>query len=60
MLVDDEAINKVATILRASDFFRETNASLQLLPKAGLGKDKAQYLAVCFLILPIENPVTRR
>jgi len=24
LLVDDEAINKVATILRASDFFRET------------------------------------
>jgi hypothetical protein len=31
------------------------NASLQLLPKAGLGKDKAQCLAACFLILPVEN-----
>ncbi len=26
LMVDDEAINKVATILRASDFFRETTA----------------------------------
>jgi hypothetical protein len=34
------------------------NASLQLRPEAGareLGKDKVQCLAVCFLILPVEN-----
>src|SRR5712691_2761459 len=33
----------------------QPNARLQAPPEAELGKDKAQYLAVCFLILPVEN-----
>ena len=32
-----------------------SNATLQAPPIAALGKDKAQCLAACFLILPVEN-----
>src|SRR5215813_9436313 len=31
------------------------NTTLQARPIAGLGKDKAQYLPACFLILPVAN-----
>jgi len=42
-------------ILLNRSFVTTPNARLQALLIAELGKDKAQYLAVCFLILPVEN-----
>src|SRR5436305_4281567 len=42
---------------RAKPRFMTPNAGAHLPPEAALGKDKAQCLAACFLILPVENRV---
>jgi hypothetical protein len=41
--------------LSSSCVLEQPNARRELLPEAVLGKDKAQCLAACFLILPVEN-----
>jgi hypothetical protein len=43
----------VKKLLPTLDIGSHSNAAPQPLPEAGLGKDKAQCLAACFLILPV-------